>query len=107
MSMTISTGTTMTNTFIVPFDESKVDVLYITYKLGDNVVLEKTKDDCVFDSGNDNVYVELSQEDTLKFYDENESEIQIQIRLRLTDGQAFKSNVVKANTDDLLKVGVI
>lgn len=107
MAITISTGTTTSNTFIVPFDENKIDVLYITYKLGDEVVLEKTKDDCIFDKDSDNVTVQLSQEDTLKFYNENESEIQIQIRLRLIDGQAFKSNVVKANTDDLLKVGVI
>ena len=61
----ISSGCTVTNTFSLPCGEEDIAVLYITYQQNDVTVLEKTKEDCNFEGTT--AIVRLSQEDTLKF----------------------------------------
>ena len=99
----IAKGCTCRNTFTIPYGETEVEVLYITYCQKKEIVLEKTLEDCVFDEGV--VRVELSQEDTLKFCDC--SSVQIQIRAKLISGAATKSNIIQTTTDEILKDGVI
>ena len=51
------------------------------------------------------VCVILSQEETLRLSDC--TDVQMQIRVKLTNGNATKSKVIHAFTDELLKDGVI
>lgn len=99
----ISRGTTPTNTFNVNIDLRDAEVVYITYAQNGRVIFEKTKEDMVITETE--IVVELSQEDTLKFSENNR--IRIQIRARYPNGDAVKSNMINTNTDELLKGGVI
>ena len=99
----ISTGCTGENLFCLPCGEEEIAVMYITYQQDEETVLEKTKEDCVFEG--ETACLTLSQEDSLKF--DPDAEILIQIRIRLTDGRAIKSDIMRAAADRLLKDGVI
>lgn len=116
-------GCTQENTFQLPFAESEIAAIYITYCQKGEIVIEKEKQDCVFKSilvpplptleevSSCNmkevnvVTVTLSQEDSLKFGER--SEVQIQIRVRLTNGTATKSKIIHEFTDTVLKEGVV
>lgn len=96
-------GTTPTNTFRTgDIDLSTADVVYITYKQRGKVVVEKTKTDCTF--GENSVSVTLTQEDTLKF---TENDVLIQIRARFAGGRAIASNIIETPAMAILKEGVI
>ena len=99
----IATGCTCKNIFSMPYGESDIQVLFITYQQNGKTIFEKTIDDCMFTDGY--VSVLLTQEDTLKLIDE--SKVRIQIRLKLVDGSVVKSNVIEAYTDIVLKNEVI
>ena len=101
--MIIPKGCTVINTFTIPYTEDEIEVVYITYQQSCVTIIEKTLSDCTFVDGK--MSVELSQEDTLLF-DDNYA-INIQIRIRLKNGMATKSNIIGAQTDKLLKKGVI
>lgn len=99
----IAKGCTCKNTFTIPFKQEEIETLFITYCQRKEIVLEKTLEDCVFDT--DSIRVGLTQEETLMFCDC--SSVQIQIRAKLTSGAAVKSNIVETTTDIVLKDGVI
>ena len=99
----ISKGCTAKNTFTVPFEQDDVEVLYITYQQKDKTVLEKTLEDCTFGDGE--IYINISQEDSLKF--ESSIVVRIQIRARLKNNTTIKSNIVTTDVDRVLKDGVI
>lgn len=99
----IAKGCTCKNIFTLPFPESEIKALFITYRQNKKNVFEKTLSDCEFGDGT--VSVNLTQEDTLKLDDFRE--IQIQIRVRFSDGSATKSNIVKTYADEVLKNEVI
>ena len=95
-------GTTPTHTFNVNVDLTNADVIYITYKQGNDTVVEKVKSDCEITSTS--VSVTLTQEDTLKF---NASDVEIQIRARFPDDSAIASNIMRTSVTRVLKSGVI
>lgn len=95
-------GTTPTHIFNVNVDLTDADVIYITYKQSDSIVVEKEKSDCTITA--DSVSVTLSQEDTLKF---NTAAVEIQIRARFPDGSAIASNIMQTTATRILKGGVI
>lgn len=99
-------GTTPTNVFTTDQDLSDADVVYITYKQKNTVMVEKDKDDITFASDSDTytMTVRLTQAETLSF---NELPIEIQIRARWADGTAIASNIVSTNAKEVLKDGVI
>ncbi len=99
----IHKGCTEIHGFKFPYDASDVESLYITYKQNGETIVEKTLDDCTFDDGV--VSVNLSQEDTLKFHDDEI--VKVQIRVKFTNGKATKSNIMETYTDNILKDGVI
>ena len=99
----IPKGCTCENSFSFPYEKEEVESLHIAYKENDAMILEKRLEDCVFKDGK--IYVALSQEDTLKFTD-NEY-IKIQIKAKLKDGAVTKSNVIETYTDEVLYNGVI
>ena len=95
-------GTTPTHIFNVNVDLTNADVIYITYKQGNDTVVEKVKSDCEITSTS--VSVTLTQEDTLKF---NASDVEIQIRARFPDDSAIASNIMRTSVTRVLKSGVI
>ena len=116
-------GCTQENTFQLPFAESEIAAIYITYCQKDETVIEKEMSDCTFKTvlvpplptleevSQDNmievnvVSVNLSQEDSLRFMEK--TEVQIQLRVKLTDGTAIKSKPIREFTDTVFKEGVI
>ena len=95
-------GTTPVNKFTSSVDLSDADVVYITYKQADKVIVERQKDSITFGEGF--FTIKLTQEETLKF---SERAVGIQIRARFPDGTAIASNIIKTSAEDVLKDGVI
>ena len=95
-------GTTPTNTFTVDTDLTAAVAVYVTYKQGNQVLVEKNIDDLTITSTK--VEVTLTQEDTLAFA---QGSAQIQIRAKFGDGAAIASNIIVAPVDQILKDGVI
>lgn len=95
-------GTTPLNIFAVDANLTTAEVIYITYKQGCKVAIEKDIDE--IEVAADKLTVRLSQEDTLKF---DYREVEIQIRARFPDGTAIASNIIKTTVEHILKDGVI
>ena len=96
-------GTTPKHTFTTDIDLTGAEVMYITYKQGDTVIMEKAIEDVTIAS--DNVEIALTQEETLAFAEY--SRVSIQIRVRFPDGQAIASNIMETTAEKILKEGVI
>ena len=95
-------GTTPTNIFNVDLDISDAEVIYITYKQDDTVVLEKTLSDITVEPKR--LTVVLTQDDTLKLAP---GRVEIQIRARFRDSAAVASNIIKTTAEQILKEGRI
>ena len=83
MSTVISSGTTVTNRITLPVTQSELASLYVTYEQRNKTVVEKSLEEC-----------QMVGTDLL-------------VRLRKKDGTALKSDIVEAETDEVLKDGVI
>ena len=101
----IGRGTTPTNTFSVDVDLRDAEVVYLTYKQGSKITLEKEKGDLEIDE--DEVRVYLTQEETLALKFGGNTPVRMQFRARYADGNAIKSNIMQATVEEILKDGVI
>ena len=99
----IAKGCTCEHSFTIPYAQSDIAAIVITYQQKGATKVEKSIDDCTFTDGK--IHVKLTQEDTLKFDDD--AIIKAQIRIRLHNGFATKSNIVETYTDSVLNNGVI
>ena len=95
-------GTTPTNTFTVDVDLTQAEALFVTYKQNSRTIVEKALDAVTVTA--EEITVELSQADTLKF---KKGEVEMQIRARLPDGSALASQIMTAPVESVLKEGVI
>lgn len=96
-------GTTPTNKFKVPLKKEMVSTVQIVYFQNGNEVLRKTTKDCEIE---DNVITtRLTQEETLKF--KNNQQIQIQLRILTPASDALASKPIKVDCDILLDRMVI
>lgn len=95
-------GTTPTNTFTVDVDLTSAVALYITYKQGARVAIEKAIDD--IDITSEALTVTLTQQDTLKL---TNGDVDIQVRARFPGGSAIASNIISVPVEAILKDGVI
>lgn len=116
MACVLPTGCTVAQTFTIPNPRDEIEALFISYEQGNLVLVEKSIDDCVFDTETDEsgevkylVTTELSQEDTLKFRESCPSgaSVKIQLRIKLTNGARMKSQVITLRADELIKKGEI
>lgn len=96
-------GTTPTLEFTIPFDTGQLAEAYVTLAQREEVVIDKSLDECTC-NGN-KLTVKLTQEETLKLRDESLTEIQI--RARTLSGDAVASNIIRESTERILKDGVI
>lgn len=95
-------GTTPTLTFYLPLDPTTLTTCYITFTQDNEVVLEKTLNDCQM--GTDNLSFKLSQKETLAF--QSDSTVCIQVRCKINQ-MALASQIMYTNVCDILKEGEI
>lgn len=97
-------GTTPTHTFT--FDESisgaKFDKVFITYKQGEKVIVEKSAED--IEVTENSFVVKLTQAETLLF---SPGLVRIQVRVKTVDDMALASNIVTVPASEILKDGEI
>ena len=96
-------GTTPTLEFVIPFDTGQLAEAFVTLSQNDEVVIDKPLAEC--QCNEDKLIVRLTQEETLKL--ECDIVTEIQIRARTLEGEAIASQIIKVNTERILKDGVI
>ena len=98
-------GTTPRLIFNVKFDISKIEVLWITFKQGKSIIIEKQLSDCTLSYDKNQIIVNLTQEETLSL--SADKDLIIQIRVRFTNGKAGVSKEIDTYVNDILHDGVI
>lgn len=96
-------GTTPKLEFTLPFEVDQISEAFITFVQRDKVVLEKSISECSV--GEKTLQFQLTQEETLKLTAGCVTEIQI--RVLMNSGDALASNIIRINTERILKDGVI
>ena len=96
-------GTTPTHVLTLPFFTDRVAKLRITYKQGDDIVLEKTEGD-VKKVGKTLKYT-LTQEETLKFV--AGTPVYLQVRVLTIDNVSLVSPIKKLAVSDVLNKEVL
>lgn len=96
-------GTTPIHVFTSNISLEDIDLVYITYKQKDVVILEKTIEDVEIEDNK--IRVKLTQENTLRFAES--LPVEIQIRLKYIDGCAIASNIIRTSAERILKDGEI
>lgn len=96
-------GTTPTLTFNLPFNVEEIRYCEIYFSQNDNLVIEKTMEDCVLEDNK--LRVTLSQADTLLFDEDEKAEVQI--RFVFTNGTVDATEVIKDKVKKILKDGEI
>lgn len=95
-------GTTPEHFIYLPFRESDVRSILITYKQGFNVV-EKKLPDLTWDKDNENlVYFQFTQEETNKFDSVLNRPCRVQVRALLNNGDVITSNMYEIRILDVL-----
>ena len=109
----ITRGSTVTQSFALPFDVDQISEIFVTYVQSGKLILEKNKEDVFINKKENILKVFLSQDDTLLFhsdtkpFDIDESIVLIQIRALLKDNSSIVSNIMRARLYDVLKDGKI
>lgn len=96
-------GTTPTLEFVIPFNTNQLVQAHVTICQNGNVVIDKALEDC--HCAESKLSVKLTQEETLKLQCGFSAEIQI--RAKTLGGEALASNIIRVNTERILKDGVI
>lgn len=96
-------GTTPTHVFNVDIDLTDAVEMYITYKQGTEIKIERELED--IEVTENTLTVKLTQEETLSFNDDNN--VLIQIRAKYEDETAVASNIIFTSVSEVLKDGEI
>ena len=96
-------GTTPTHQFVLPFNTELITAAEITYCQGDQIILQKTEEDCVMQETL--VSITLSQQDTFKF--KENTNVDIQIRVRDKNGTVFASDIMRVSCQSCLSEEVL
>lgn len=90
-------ATTPTHTFSLPIETNTIKSLLVTYKQGEDIVLEKTKEDCTLTGST--IKLTLTQEETKMFSPER---VKIQLRVLTNDNVSLASKVKTKTVEDVL-----
>lgn len=101
--MATTRGTTPTHVFNVDVDLTDATIIYITYEQGDEIKIERTKEDITVTDKT--LTVKLTQEETLAFSEGKA--VRIQIRAKFGDGTAVASNIINTSVREIIKEGEI
>lgn len=96
-------GTTPTHTFNLKIEARTIRALRITYKQGENVVLEKTEEDATMSGYT--IKVKLTQEDTYKF--QANIPVQIQLKIKTTSQDVLASRIKTMSVAAILNEEVL
>jgi len=96
-------GTTPKIVFTLPFPASALESVYITFSQGRAETLIKHGNQITAEGNT--LTVQLTQEETLKFFDR--LPIEIQIRAIDTEGSAIASKIITTDVARILQGGVI
>lgn len=96
-------GTTPTLEFIIPFDTGQLADAFVTLSQNEAIIIDKALTEC--QCNENKLSVRLTQEETLKLQCDCMTEIQI--RAKTLEGEAIASQIIKVNTERILKDGVI
>lgn len=96
-------GTTPTLEFIIPFDTGQLAEAFVTLSQNGGIVIDKALTECNCEENK--LSIRLTQEETLKLQCDCITEIQI--RAKTLEGEAVASQIIKVNTERILKDGVI
>ncbi len=96
-------GTTPTLNFTLPFDCKNITALNIAFAQNENVVFEKTYNDCVLDGNK--ISVILTEDDTL-LLDCKKRAVEIQLRVGCGSSR-LASKIIKIPVDRILKDGCL
>ena len=97
-------ATTPTHKFVLPFDyASYVKELLITYRQGNEIILEKDKNGVSFDGNT--IYLHLSQEETNLF--KVNISVDIQVRVLTNRNEAMASEIYKLSVKEVLNDEVL
>ena len=108
-------ATTPKHQFIFNVDPTEFEKILITYKQGENVVMEKTESDLTFEEGtnectNETEYIawfRMTQEETKKFDATCGSICQVQVRVLTVNGEALASDKKTISVQDVLNDKVL
>lgn len=96
-------GTTPTHKFTIPYDESLVDKVRITYSQGEKRLIKKENADITFDGNG--IVVKLSQEETLSF--NHQRNVEIQLKILLQSGEVVVSDIIQESAERCLDSEVL
>lgn len=96
-------GTTPTLEFVIPFNTAILAEAFVTLAQNGKIVIDKALEDC--HCNEKKLSVRLTQEETLKL--ECDCITEIQVRARTIEGEAVASNIIREQTERILKDGVI
>ena len=96
-------GTTPTLEFVIPFDTGQLAEAFVTLSQNEVIIIDKALTEC--NCSENKLSVRLTQEETLKLQCDCTTEIQI--RAKTLEGEAIASQIIKVNTERILKDGVI
>ena len=89
----------------MPFDVTQISVLWITFKQGSKIQLEKTLEDCGINEEKNQILVTLTQAETLSFI--ANKDMIIQIRVKFQNDKAGVSKEIDTYVNDILHDGEI
>lgn len=98
-------GTTPRLIFNMPFDVTQISVLWITFKQGAKIQLEKTLEDCGLNADKNQIFVTLTQAETLSFT--ANKDMIIQLRVKFINDKAGVSKEIDTYVYDILHDGEI
>lgn len=99
----ITRGTTPTLEFVLPFDASQLKEIWVSFKQGSYIVIDKAMNELAVDGKI--VTVHLTQHETLVLSQKNTCAIQV--RVLTLDDEALASQIITCAVGDILKDGVI
>lgn len=88
-------------------DFTKIVALWVTFKCLAIEISKPLEDVILLDETNE-ILVDLTQEDTLKFKkNPNGVPVYVQVRFRMDDDRAYATSIANISLNDILKDGVI
>lgn len=92
-------STTPTHIFTLPFSVDSINEIWITYSQANKIITERRKTDIEI-SGENNIVVTLTQQETRLFDDNVPADIQIKVLTHF--GEVLASQIQRVSVDEIL-----
>lgn len=95
---TIQQGATPTHKFKTKYTRDFVDSVIVTYAQNDEIVFNKDGEEVTIEDNA--IFVELTQEETLKF--DEKYDVQMELKIKSKNGKVIPSNIIYASVGKVL-----